>query len=104
MAQASSHECSERHKLIVDLYKQGLPVRIIAEKTGASYSTIYQALRRCGEEPSRRPVRYRGRLSDEEIEEIKRLWREGYSVYKIARRLGRPPSTIYYALKRMGLV
>ncbi len=101
---AAPAECSERHKLIVDLYKRGLPVRIIAEKTGASLSTIYQALRRCGEEPSRKPVRYRGRLTEEELEAIRRMKAKGYSVYRIARELGRPPSTIYYALKRMGLV
>ncbi len=95
--------CDARYRTIVELYKKGLPVREIAAKTGASLSTIYQALRKCGEEPSRRKVTYRGRLTEEELMEIKKLYTSGESIYGIARRLGRPPSTIYYALKRMGL-
>ena len=39
-------------------------------------------------------------LTQQEMEEIRRLRSEGCSIYKIAKQLKRHVSTIYYALKR----
>ncbi len=97
-------ECSETDSQIVGLYLKGVPVKEIAETLNISYSVIYSALRRCGVEPNRkRRRRSVKRLSPEELEEIMKLYNSGESIYMIARRLGRAPSTIYYALKRLGL-
>ena len=45
----------------------------------------------------------RGRLSRLEKEEIVRMYREGKTVYEIAKTLGRPVSTVNAFLKRIGL-
>ncbi len=97
-------DCSENDVQVVGLYLKGVPVKEIAETLNISYSAIYSALRRCGVEPNRKK-RHRNvkRLTPEELEEIVKLYRSGESIYMIARRLGRAPSTIYYALKRLGL-
>jgi len=100
----SVEECLE---IVEKLYNQGIPVKEIAKHCGNSMSTVYKALDRLEAmgRIRRRKGRYRRhrRLSDEELEQIRRLYLSGASVYEIAKRLDRPESTIYYALKRLGL-
>lgn len=100
----SVDECLE---IVEKLYSQGLPVKEIAKQCGNSMSTVYKTLDRLEAMGGirRRKGRYRRhrRLSDEELEQIRRLYLSGASVYEIARRMDRPESTIYYALKRLGL-
>jgi len=94
-------------KIVEKLYKEGIPVKEIAKHCGNSMSTVYKVLDRL--EAMGRIKRRRGhytkhrRLSEEELEQIKKLYTQGASIYEIARRLDRPESTVYYALKRLGL-
>ncbi len=89
---------------VVTMYIEGRSVKEIAEELGISMSTIYRLLNKRGVKLRRRRYRSKGRLSEEELEEIKRMYLEGKTIYTIAKSLGRPPSTIYYALKRLGLL
>jgi len=93
--------------IVEKMYREGKPVKEIAKMCSNSMSTVYKALDRL--EAMGRVKRRKGhykrhrRLTEEEIEEIKKLYLEGASIYEIAKRLDRPESTIYYALKRLGL-
>jgi len=93
--------------IVEKMYNEGKPVKEIAKMCGNSMSTVYKALDRL--EAMGRVKRRKGhykrhrRLTPEEIEAIKKLYLEGASIYEIAKRLNRPESTIYYALKRLGL-
>jgi len=88
---------------IAAMYRNGVPIARIMEFFGlSSPECIYIVVREYGIGPKRR-YKARGRLSREELEKIKQMYLEGKSIYAIAKELGRPPSTIYYALKRMGL-
>ncbi len=92
--------------IVEKLYKEGVPVKEIARQCG-SMSTVYRALDRL--EAMGRIRKRRGhytkhrRLSKEELEQIKKLYEQGASIYEIARRLNRQVSTIAYALKKLGL-
>jgi len=93
-------------EVVEKLYKEGVPVREIAKQLGVSLKKIYNILDRL--EAMRRIKRRRQhtrhrRLSKEELEQIKKLFEQGASIYEIARRLDRPVSTIAYALKKLGL-
>ena len=94
-------------KIVEKLYKDGVPVREIAKHCSNSMSTVYKALERLEEmgRIQRRKGRYKRhrRLTRDELEEIKKLYEEGRTIYEIAKMLNRPESTIYYALKRLGL-
>ncbi len=94
-------------KIVEELYNNGTPVKEIAKRCGNSMSTVYKALERLEAmgRVRRRKGRYRRhrRLTPEEIEEIKRLYMEGRTIYEIAKMLDRPESTVYYTLKRLGL-
>ncbi len=100
----SVDECLE---IVEKLYNEGKPVKEIAKLCGNSMSTVYKALDRL--EAMGRVRRRKGhykrhrRLTEQELREIERLFRDGASIYEIAKRLNRPESTIYYALKRLGL-
>ncbi len=89
---------------VVQMYLEGRSVKEIAEELGISMSTIYRLLAKKGVTLRRRKYNARGRLTQEELEKIRRMYLEGRSIYSIAKELGRPTSTIYYALKRMGLL
>ena len=89
---------------VVEMYIEGRSIKSIAEELGISMSTIYRLLAKKGVTLRRRKYHARGRLKEEELEKIKKMYMEGKTIYMIAKELGRPPSTIYYALKRMGLL
>jgi excisionase family DNA binding protein len=89
---------------VVQMYLEGRSVKEIAEELGISMSTIYRLLAKKGVELRRRKYRARGRLTPEELEKIRKMYVEGKTIYAIAKELDRPTSTIYYALKRMGLL
>jgi len=92
--------------VIEKLYRDGVPVKEIAERCGYSMGTVYRALERLeamGRIKRRKGRRKTRRLTEEELKIIKKLYELGASVYEIAKRLGRHPSTIHYALKRLGL-
>lgn len=93
--------------IVEELYNNGVPVKEIAKRCGNSMSTVYKSLERLEAEGriKRRKGRYRRhrRLSGDELEEIRRLYVEGKTIYEIAKILDRPESTIYYALKRLRL-
>ncbi len=89
---------------VAEMYKEGRTVKEIAEELGLSMSTIYRLLAKKGVQLRRKPYKARGRLTPEELEQIKQLYQQGESIYSIAKKLNRPASTIYYALKRMGYI
>jgi len=89
---------------VVSMYEKGVPLQRIQEIFGlASCSCIYVILAYFGVKPRRKKHTKRGLLSEKEIKEIKNRYESGESIYSIAKKLGRPPSTIYYVLKRLGL-
>ncbi len=67
-------------------------------------STIYRILHSYGVKLRRKAYTTRGRVSEEEKELILRLYREGKSVYEIAKIVKRPVSTVHYVLKRNKLI
>nr|2LVS_A Chain A, NMR solution structure of a CRISPR repeat binding protein [Hyperthermus butylicus DSM 5456] len=93
--------------IVEKLYKDGVPVKEIAKRSNNSMSTVYKALEKLEAmgRIKRRKGRYRQhrRLTEEELATIRELYLKGATVYEIARQLGRPESTIYYALKKLGL-
>ncbi|ABM80833.1 helix-turn-helix domain-containing protein [Hyperthermus butylicus] len=93
--------------IVEKLYKDGVPVKEIAKRCNNSMSTVYKALEKLEAmgRIKRRKGRYRQhrRLTEEELAPIRELYLKGATVYEIARQLGRPESTIYYALKKLGL-
>jgi len=94
---------SSVEELVVKLYREGKTIKEIMEATGLSVGKIYDILYKHHVRLRRgKPYHSRGRLTEEEIALICRLYATGHSIYSIAKKLGRPPSTIYYALKRRG--
>ena len=91
---------------LVAMYRSGVPIQQIMRHFNLqSPHCVYVILRWYGVEPQRRGrYKARGRLGPEELERIRRMYLEGRSIYAIAKELGRPPSTIHCALKRMGLL
>ncbi len=87
---------------LVAMYRNNVPIDVIMQHFNlSSPSCIYIILRLYGLEP-RKQYNSRGRLTSEELEQIRQLYERGESIYSIAKKLNRPTSTIYYALKRMG--
>ncbi len=94
----------EEEAELVREYREGKPVQYLLEKYGISTTKLYEILRRHGVElRAKKKGHKRRRLTEEEVEEIKRLYQSGVNVYQIAKRLGRPVSTVYAVLKREGL-
>jgi len=93
--------------VVEELYNKGTPVKEIASRCHNSMSMVYKALRRLEREGRikrrRKGYRHRGYLGSEELEEIARLYREGMSLYAISKKIDRPVSTVYYAVKKLGL-
>ncbi len=94
----------EEEKKLVEEYLSGIPVQELMEKYGLSATKLYNILSKYGV-PRRAPRRSHShrRITPEEVEEIRKLYEQGASVYEIAKRLKRPISTVYAVLKRLGL-
>ncbi len=94
----------EEEKKLVEEYLSGTPVQELMEKYGISATKLYNVLSKYGV-PRRIPRRSHEhrRITPKEVEEIRRLYKEGASVYEIAKKLKRPISTVYAVLKRLGL-
>lgn len=94
--------------IVEKMYKEGAPVKEIVKKCGNSHSTVYKALYMLEKEGKirLRKGHYRSsvRVSEEELEQMIELYRNGYSIYRIAKMLDRPFSTVYQALKRTGVL
>ncbi len=94
-------------KVVEKLYPEGVAVKDIAKQCGNSMSLVYRAiekLEREGKITRRKSKGTRRRLvSEKEIREIRSRYESGESIYSIAKKLSRPPSTVYYVLKRLGL-
>jgi len=84
---------------ILELYKQGLPIREIMARTGIrSVSAIYSIVR--ANTALRKRKSSHRRLSREEVAEICREYSDGASIYSIAKKWGLSTSRIYYVVKR----
>ncbi len=94
-------------KVVEELYPKGVAVKDIAKQCGNSMSLVYRAIEKLEKEGKitrRKGKGTRRRLvTEKEIKEIKNRYESGESIYSIAKKLSRPPSTIYYVLKRLGL-
>ncbi|MGC9181640.1 helix-turn-helix domain-containing protein [Thermogladius sp.] len=84
----------------IELYKQGVPIKQIVEEVHISTKTLYKALKERGEKLRKSSHR---KLTEEEIERIKRLYLEGYSIYRIAKEFGLRPSRVYNVLKKLSI-
>ncbi|AFK51704.1 hypothetical protein TCELL_1281 [Thermogladius calderae 1633] len=84
----------------IELYKQGAPIKKIVEEVHISTKTLYKALKERGEKLRKSSHR---KLTEEEIERIKRLYLEGYSIYRIAKEFGLRPSRVYNVLKKLSI-
>ena len=95
-------------QLVEKLYMEGVPVREIARQCGNSMFTVYRVLHTLEKEKRiklrRGHYKQHKRLSDEEKERIVKMYLAGETVYKIAKKLGRHPSTVYSFLKRSGVI
>jgi len=90
-----------RRDLIVALLRRGCRRRVIAERAGVSERTVYRIVSRLGGMTCPVDVEYDRRyLARVERYEIARLRDLGWSVRKIAARLGRSPSTVSRELRR----
>ncbi|WP_434731949.1 helix-turn-helix domain-containing protein [Thermogladius sp. KZ2Tp1] len=84
----------------IELYKQGVPIKQIVEEVHISTKTLYKALKERGEKLRKSSHR---KLTEEEIERIKKLYLEGYSIYRIAKEFGLRPSRVYNVLKKLSI-
>ncbi len=87
-----------REKLLeaIELYKQGVPISEIMARLGIrSCSALYRIL------PSRRVnVTTRRRVKKDEIARICEMYRQGLSIYRIAKETGRAFSSVKYIIDR----
>ena len=96
---------SEEEQQLIRDYLSGTPVKDILEKYGISTTKLYETLRKHGAPlryGERKPSTHR-RVTEEEIETIKRLYQEGVNAYAISKALSRPYSTVHAVLKKLGL-
>lgn len=92
---------ADQRDLIFALLRRGLPRRPIAEAAGVSERTVYRMLATLDGVIRPFDVEYDQRyLAREERYELARLHGLGWSIRKIADRLGRAPSTISRELRR----
>ncbi len=83
---------------IVRMYREGVPIREIKEKLGlSSTEAIYRVVRKLG--ILRRRKSSHKKLSPEVEEEIRRRYREGESIYRLAKEYGLSTSRVYYIVK-----
>jgi len=84
---------------VLELYRQGLPIREIMARTGIrSVSAIYAIIR--ANTTLRKYKSSHRRLSKDEIAEICREYSSGASIYSIAKKWGLSTSRIYYLIKK----
>jgi hypothetical protein len=83
----------------VELYKQGLAVREIMERTGIrSFSLLYATLKAMG--LKRREGRPHKSWNSWNTREICKELESGASIYSIAKKLALNPSSVYYVRQR----
>jgi len=85
---------------VKERYERGEKVSDIARDLGLSMSTIYRILHSQGVKLRRKTYTTRGRVSEEEKNRILELFKQGKSVYEIAKIVKRPVSTVHYVIKR----
>ena len=90
----------EISRRVREMYERGVKVSEIARILGLSMSTIYRILHSEKVKLRRRAYRTRGRVSEEERDLILKLYREGKTIYEIAKIVKRPVSTVHYVVKR----
>src|SRR5436190_19544023 len=92
---------AERRDLVHALLRRGFRRRAVAERAGVSERTVYRMLARLGGMARPIDVEYDRRyLTRDERYEIARLGDLGWSVRRVAARLGRAPSTVSRELRR----
>ncbi|MCE4614604.1 MAG: helix-turn-helix domain-containing protein [Desulfurococcales archaeon] len=93
--------------IVEKLYKEDKPIKEIVKHCHNSMSVVYKAINRLEKQGRikrrRRNYNHRGYLSKDELNKIKRMYKQGTSLYAISKKLGRPVSTVYYAVKKLGL-
>ncbi|AEM38943.1 hypothetical protein Pyrfu_1075 [Pyrolobus fumarii 1A] len=94
----------EEEEQLVREYMEGVPVQQLLEKYNISTTKLYEILKKHNvpHRSSRRSHSHR-RVTPDEIEEIEKLYKQGATVYEIAKKLERPVSTVYAVLRRLGL-
>lgn len=91
----------------IELYNNGASIDQIMKELGLKGKADVYAILHYAERlhliTMRKKHRRHRRITKEELEQIKKLYEQGASIYEIARRLDRSVSTIAYVLKRLGL-
>jgi len=83
---------------VVKMYMEGLPIKEIKRRLGlSSTEAIYRIVRERG--ILRRRKSSHKKLSPEVEEEIRRRYREGESIYRLAKEYGLSTSRVYYIVK-----
>lgn len=94
----------EETNKVINLTREGLSARQVAEKTGLSVYNIYQARKRGNVDSTAAHNRYRGAGTVKRAAILKRdkkileLQAKGWSAREIAQKLGTHKSTVYYSL------
>ncbi len=93
--------------IVEKLYNEGKPIKEIVKYCHNSMSVVYKAINRLEKQGRikrrRKNYNHRGYLTDDELKKIKDMYKKGLSLYAISKKLGRPVSTVYYAVKKLGL-
>ena len=95
----SVYRALEKASEILELYRQGVPIKEIMARTGIrSVAAIYAIIH--ANTSLRKKKSPHRRLSKEEIAEICREYDNGASIYSIAKKWGLSTSRIYYVIKK----
>lgn len=87
---------------IIELYKQGLPIKDIAEKVGRAESAVYRTTMAAGLSRKGKNTPRRNSLTPQQNDTAIKKFKEGLSVGAIARLIGRNKSVVYQALRKTG--
>jgi hypothetical protein len=79
---------------LVSDYRDGTPTTVLTSRYNLGKGTVLRLLR-----PNGAAIRHQP-LSPDQVAEVIRLYREGWSLSKVAQHIGRHDSLIHLALKR----
>lgn len=92
----------EQDREIAARYQAGETLRQIGASYGVTYRPVSASLARSGITP-RAPSDYGWKPTPENAAEVERLWREGFSVPKIARTVSTRNDTVSHVLRERGI-
>ncbi len=91
------------HEKIVELRKQGLSTRKIAEEIGCSHSTVNNVLHSKGLTKARKPSAKAGKFAPELVARVVRKYAQGASLEELGAAESKRPATIRKILRSAGM-